>query len=95
MVCCLFAGSMEKNLARTIYRETTPLVLCMLCFAVLFMCTCFPLCAFAKTYGKSFGKSHKVGKAPPSPHSVHEHMEKLAPPSSYVGRHVGYRLFDV
>ena len=46
MVCCISARSMEKDLARTIYRETTPLVLCVLCFAVLPMFTCFAfLCA--------------------------------------------------
>ena len=82
MLCCLFAGSMEKDLARTINeRNHTPCALyASFCFAVHVFMLCFPLCYFSRKYGKSFGKYHKVGETPPFPSLVHEHMEKPAPP---------------
>ena len=63
-----------------IRRNHTPCAMhALFCCASHVYMLCFPLCSFARTYGNSFGRYHKVGKTPPSPYLVHEHMQKHAP----------------
>ena len=62
-----------------IQRNHTPPHALFCCASHVYM-LCLPLCSFAGSYGKAFGKYYKVGKTLPSPYHVHRPMEKSAPP---------------